>query len=159
MYTIGEVAKIMNVAPSTLRFYDKEGLLPFVNRTEGNIRIFKDEDFELLENIEYLKAAGMPIKDIKLFLDWAAEGDSTLEKRLELLTKRREMVENELAKMHETLDTMRYKCWFYETACELGSFERTRRIKKEGMPPHIRSIKEKMDAKLASLTAKKKLPE
>ncbi|MGM9570396.1 MAG: MerR family DNA-binding transcriptional regulator, partial [Phascolarctobacterium sp.] len=45
-YTIGEMAKIVNVAPSTLRYYDKEGLLPFVERTEGGIRMFKESDYE-----------------------------------------------------------------------------------------------------------------
>ena len=43
-YTIGEMARKLNVAPSTLRYYDKEGLLPFVERSSGGIRMFKDED-------------------------------------------------------------------------------------------------------------------
>lgn len=47
-YTIGEMAKKMGVAPSTLRYYDKEGLLPFVERSGGGIRMFKDEDIEWL---------------------------------------------------------------------------------------------------------------
>ena len=43
-YTIGEMARKLNVAPSTLRYYDKEGLLPFVERSDGGIRMFKDAD-------------------------------------------------------------------------------------------------------------------
>lgn len=64
-YTIGEVAKIINISPHTLRFYDKEGLLPFVERSESGIRRFKEEDFGKLMIIECLKKTGMPIKDIK----------------------------------------------------------------------------------------------
>ena len=67
-YTIGEMAKIINVAPSTLRYYDKEGLLPFVERTEGGIRMFKESDYEGLTIINCLKNSGMPLKDIKVFL-------------------------------------------------------------------------------------------
>ena len=50
-YTIGEMAKLLDVAPSTLRYYDKEGLLPFMERTENGIRIFKDSDYEILKII------------------------------------------------------------------------------------------------------------
>ena len=48
-YTVGEIAKKLNVAPSTLRYYDKEGLLPFVERSSGGIRVFHDEDMDWLE--------------------------------------------------------------------------------------------------------------
>ena len=64
-YTVGEMAKILHVAPSTLRYYDKEGLLPFVERSSGGIRLFKDSDFEWLSMIERMKQTGMPIKEIK----------------------------------------------------------------------------------------------
>ena len=47
-YTVGEMAKLLGVPSSTLRYYDKEGLLPFVERSAGGIRVFKDEDFEWL---------------------------------------------------------------------------------------------------------------
>ena len=49
LYTVGETAKIVGVAPSTLRYYDKEGLLPFVERSTGGIRVFKESDFEWLK--------------------------------------------------------------------------------------------------------------
>ena len=64
-YTVGEMAKILHVAPSTLRYYDKEGLLPFVERSSGGIRLFKDSDFEWLSMIECMKQTGMRIKEIK----------------------------------------------------------------------------------------------
>ena len=63
LYTVGEAAKILNVAPSTIRYYDKEGLLPFVERSGGGIRMFTDENFQWLYIIDCLKKTGMPIKD------------------------------------------------------------------------------------------------
>ena len=45
-YTIGEMARMLGVAPSTLRYYEKEGLLPNVERASGGGRRFTDKDFE-----------------------------------------------------------------------------------------------------------------
>ena len=75
-YTVGETAKKMQIAPSTLRYYDKEGLLPFVERSDGGIRMFQESDFEWLALIECLKKTGMSIKDIKSFVDLCVEGDA-----------------------------------------------------------------------------------
>ena len=93
------MAKKMGVAPSTLRYYDKEGLLPFVERSGGGIRMFKDEDIGWLSIIECLKKTGMPIKEIKRFIDWCIEGDSTINKRLELIDRRRERVHEQMAQL------------------------------------------------------------
>lgn len=116
IYTVGEAAKKIGVAPSTLRYYDKEGLLPFVERSGGGIRMFKDSDFEWLNIIECLKKTGMPIKEIKKFIDLYMEGDSTIEQRLELIDRQRDAVLNQLEQMKQTLATLNYKHWYYETA-------------------------------------------
>ena len=67
-YTIGEMAKILGVTTSTLRYYDKEGVIPFVERSEGGQRIFKDDDISWLRVIECMKKTGMPLKDIKVLI-------------------------------------------------------------------------------------------
>ena len=74
VYTVGEMAKKIGVAPSTLRYYDKEGLLPFVERSGGGMRMFKDSDLDWLRIIECLKRTGMPIKEIRQFVDWVYGG-------------------------------------------------------------------------------------
>lgn len=78
-YTVGEMASRLGVAPSTLRYYDKEGLLPFVERSDGGFRVFKDSDFEWLQIIECLKKTGMQLSDIKRFVDMAMQGDATID--------------------------------------------------------------------------------
>ena len=95
-YTVGEAARRLNVAPSTLRYYDKEGLLPAVSRTEGGIRMFTAADMETLSMIGCLKKAGMSIKDIKQFMDWCHRGDSTISLRKELIKKQRRAVEEQI---------------------------------------------------------------
>ena len=115
LYTVGEMAKKIGVAPSTLRYYDKEGLLPFVERSGGGIRMFKDSDMESINIIECLKKTGMTIKEIKQFIDWCREGDSTIEDRLALIDRQRENVLKQMEQLYRTLDTLTYKHWYYET--------------------------------------------
>ena len=95
--------------------------MPFVERSGGGIRMFHDSDFEWLSLIECLKKTGMPIKEIKHFIDWCIEGDSTIDKRLALINRQRETVLQQLKQVQDTLDMLDYKCWYYETAKEAGT--------------------------------------
>ena len=76
-YSIGEVAEKLNLSKSTIRYYDKEGLLPFVERKESGIRMFAESDISMLQVIECLKSTGLSIKDIKKFSEWCLKGDLT----------------------------------------------------------------------------------
>ena len=67
-YTIGEVARMMNIAPSTLRYYEKEGLLSLGVRASNGQRTYTDDDIATLSIIEYLKFCGLPLKEIRSFL-------------------------------------------------------------------------------------------
>lgn len=133
-YTVGEMAKKLKIAPSTLRYYDKEGLLPFVERSGGGIRMFQDSDLEWLTIIECLKKSGMAIKDIKKFIDWCVEGDSTIEQRLELIDRQRDAVLHQIEQLKETLAVLNYKHWYYETAKEVGTCAVHDKMKAEDIP-------------------------
>lgn len=93
IYTVGEMAKMLDVPASTLRYYDKEGLLPFVERSPGGIRMFQESDYGWLKIISCLKKAGMSLKDIREYINLALQGDETIEQRLELFYKQREILE------------------------------------------------------------------
>lgn len=142
-YTVGEVSKMMNVAPSALRYYDKEGLLPFVERSGGGIRMFKEEDFSWLRIIECLKQTGMPIKEIKKFVDWCIEGDSTIDQRLALISQQREVVLRQIQRMQDTLHILDYKHWYYETAKDAGTCAIHDSILKEDIPERYHDITER----------------
>lgn len=139
-YTIGETAKRLNIAASTLRYYDKEGLLPFVERSNGGIRIFKDEDFEWLGIIECLKKTGMPIKEIKEFVDWCVAGDATIDQRLALIKAQQEAVERQIQAMQENLKMLSYKRWYYETAKQAGSCSIHKDMKLSDVPEAYRTF-------------------
>lgn len=120
-YNIGEVAKKMNITSSTLRYYDKEGLLPFIERTDSGIRKFKEDDFEWLLIIECLKNTGMSIKNIKIFIDWCMEGDSTLQERYDMFLERKRETEKQIKILQDSLEKIDYKCWYYKTALDAGT--------------------------------------
>ncbi len=121
VYTVGEMAKLMGVPASTLRYYDKEGLLPFVERSSGGMRMFQEKDYEWLRIIECLKKTGMPLRDIRAYIDMAMRGDETIRERLALIRKQRQAVLRQMEELQQTLDTLDFKCWYYETAEEAGT--------------------------------------
>lgn len=120
-FTISEAAKKMNITTHTIRYYDKEGLLPFVERTKSGIRYFSENDLEGLALINCLKSTGMPIKEIKLFVDWVVEGDSTLKERYDMFVERRESVLRQISELQKALERIDYKCWYYKTAFDAGT--------------------------------------
>ena len=144
IYTVGEMAKRLGVAPSTLRYYDQEGLHPFVERSSGGIRVFKDSDYAWLQIIECLKKTGMQLKDIKLFVEMAMQGDETIESRLGLIIKQKEAVKAQIAEMEQTLKMLEFKEWYYTTAKELGTTEVLESMSTEELPEQFREIREKI---------------
>ncbi|MBQ3095287.1 MAG: MerR family transcriptional regulator [Clostridia bacterium] len=140
-YTVGEMAKRLGVAPSTLRYYDQEGLLPFVERSEGGIRVFKESDYEWLQVISCLKKTGMQLRDIKTFIEMAMQGDQTIEPRLALITKQKESVKAQIAELEETLRTLEFKEWYYNTAKENGTTSVPRNMTLDELPEEFREVR------------------
>ena len=120
-YSIGQAAEKMGLTAHTVRYYDKEGLLPFVERTDGGIRLFKESDYEWLSIIECLKQSGLSIKEIRRYIDLCREGDATIPERLQLFVNRRLAVQQQMAQLQKTLDLLDYKLWFYQTSEEAGT--------------------------------------
>lgn len=137
MYTIGEVSEMFGLPVSTLRYYDREGLLPGLRRASG-IRQFDEQQLEALRVIECLKRSGLEIKDIRLFMAWCAEGSATYPQRLELFVRQKAAVEREIERMERVRDMLDYKCWYYRQAIRDGGEERLAAMRPEEMPPEIR---------------------
>lgn len=141
VFTIGEMAKKLGVAASTLRYYDKEGLFPFMERSEGGIRVFKLSDYEFLKIIHCLKATGMQIKDIKKFIELVLQGDESIDARLEIFQKQKLEVEKQISELQEALETVKFKCWYYETAKRAGSTAFCDNMRDDELPEDMRRIR------------------
>lgn len=122
-YSIGEVAETLDLTVHTLRYYDKEGLMPFVERSPSGQRLFKDSDIEALKIIQCLKLTGMPLKEIKGFIQWCQEGDSSLNQRYEMFLERKAKVEAQMEELKKTMEIIDHKCHYYMTAVEAGTEE------------------------------------
>lgn len=145
MYSIGEVSKLFNLPISTLRYYDKEGLFPGMQRDSG-IRKFSPRELEALRVIECLKKSGLEIKEIKQFMEWCTLGSQTYPQRRALFLKQKEQVEAEIARLNQVLDMINYKCWYYEQAIIDGNEDRLSSMKPQEMPEEIRKAYENAHA-------------
>lgn len=119
-YSIGEVAKMTGLSPSTLRFYDKEGLFPSLKRQSGN-RIFDDGHIESLRIIECLKRSGLEIRDIRRFMELTTKGSASYAQRRELMEERRLKTLEQIEELQKTLAVLEYKCWYYDEAISRGN--------------------------------------
>lgn len=142
-YSIGEVADILGLSASTLRFYDKKGMLPDVSRSEGGIRRFSDADVDWLRMIEHLKMSGMTIAEIQDYIELFKQGDASIEARRQLVHNRRDEIMRQIKELQETLSFINYKCWYYDTAAEAGTCDVPRNMPEEEMPPEIAGILER----------------
>lgn len=141
-YTIKDMSELTGLPASTLRYYDKKGLLPNLRRDHNNVRIFTDDDYRQLRFIECLKRSGLSIKDIHNFITLTKHGDTALNERLEIFTRRRDILRKELADLQEVLNLIEYKCWYYTKACEAGSEESVKDIMLSDVPAKFREARE-----------------
>lgn len=134
LYTIGEMAKLLDIPASTLRYYDKQGLLPFVERSKSGIRMFQEKDYEWLKLIECLKKSGLTLSEIKNYIFMAIRGDETIEDRLQLFLNQKEVITQKIIELQETLKVVEYKCWYYETAKKAGTVSVPKEMSLEEIP-------------------------
>ncbi len=120
-YTIKRVSELTGLSVPTLRYYDKEGLLPDLQRKESGYRIFSEQDLEAIELIECFKQSGLTIKEIKHFMWLVKQGDATLEERLAIFRAHVSRLQEKLAAVQAALDHSQSTLEFYELAVEAGS--------------------------------------
>ena len=119
-YTISEAAQKTGLPPSTIRFYDKEGLLPNIKRKNG-IRVFEDMDLRLMGLLTCLKNTGMPIKRIRDYVELTSQGDASLQKRYEIIKEQRQFVLDQIEQLQYYLEELDFKDWYYNKALAAGS--------------------------------------
>lgn len=119
-YTISEAAEKTGLPPSTIRYYDKEGLLPNIKRKNG-IRVFEDMDLRLMGLLTCLKNTGMPIKRIRDYVELTSKGDDTLQERYEIIKAQRQFVLDQIEQLQYYLEELDFKDWYYNKALTAGS--------------------------------------
>ena len=120
-YTIKEVSKLSGLSIPTLRYYDKMGLLPGLERKESGYRVFSDGDIEMLKIIDSFKQAGLQIKDMQHYITLALKGESTLQERYEIFLEQEKVLKHKIEVLQNAMEVTQKKLAYYKTAIENGS--------------------------------------
>jgi DNA-binding transcriptional MerR regulator len=115
VYTINEVAKICDISVYTIRFYDKEGLLPFVTRNNTGNRQFSEADLEVIKVICCLKNTGMQVKEIKQYIDLCMQGENTAPARRQIMLEHRKSIRKQMDDLKKNLNIVDLKIAFYDS--------------------------------------------
>ena len=122
---IAEVSKKFDLSKDTLRYYERIGLLPGVNRNSG-IRNYTEEDCNWVEFIICMRSAGLPIEVLIEYIGLFQQGDATIEARKELLIEQRKQLISRIEDMNKTLERLNYKIERYEQSVVEKEKELTR---------------------------------
>lgn len=110
---IKEFSGACGLSPHTLRYYEKIGLLPAVERSGSNHRRYTEADLRWIEFIKRLKATNMPLTEIRRYATLRQQGPGTEEERMQLLIDHAHRLEQTIAQEQEHLDNLRDKIRFY----------------------------------------------
>jgi len=113
---IGEVSEKFEISSDTLRYYERVGLIPTVNRNESGIREYTELDIRRVDFIKCMRSAGLPIEVLIEYVALVQQGDQTIEARKEILKEQRNLVATRIQEMQKTLTLLDHKIEVYEKA-------------------------------------------
>lgn len=119
-YSIKEMSEKTGLSIPTLRFYDKEGLFPNLERKSSNYRTFTDSELDVVKIIECFKKAGLSLKEIKHYMELVKEGPTTFEERLKMMQEQLELLLNEKEELEKSINLVKRKITYYEEAVKTG---------------------------------------
>lgn len=116
---IAEAAAQTGYSAETLRFYEREGLLPGIRR-EGGKRRYSPSDLRIIRLVDCLKKTGMPLREIRRYISLIPKGDRSLPERLAMMRRQQEAIGKQLDELQAFAEHIAFKVWFYETALKEG---------------------------------------
>lgn len=149
-FTAGQVSKILGLPTSTIRYYDKEGLIPSVKRSEGGIRIFTKENLVSIRLIQCMKKTGLSLDKIRIFMTLQTNTPENIQKRLDILTRQVQVIHDQMKEWQDMEGITEYKIWLYEQMLRkkpLSSFSLNESEIPEKLLPYYRLLYEDMNIK------------
>jgi DNA-binding transcriptional MerR regulator len=113
---IAEVSEQYDLSTDTLRYYERVGLIPPVNRNRSGVRDYNDLDLRRVEFIKCMRSAGLPVEVLIEYVRLVQQGDKTIEARKEILIEQRKLLMERMSEMQKTLDILNHKIEVYEKA-------------------------------------------
>ena len=112
-YTVKEVAQIMKISAHTVRYYDNEGLIPFVSRTQSNARMFSEYDLSWIRTVHCLRATNLSINDIKKYIELCLKGNKTIPQRAKIIFNQEKNLKEHLKQLQEQMKVLQIKKKYY----------------------------------------------
>ena len=112
---ISEVSETCKLSSDTLRYYERIGLIPSIQRTRGGIREYSETDVKWIEFVKCMRNAGLSIEVLIEYFKLFQQGDETAEARKGLLIEQRDVLASKIAELQETLDYLDRKIAMYES--------------------------------------------
>jgi len=113
---IAEVSEKYGLSVDTLRYYERVGLIPTVNRNDSGIRDYNELDLRRVDFIKCMRGAGLPVEVLIEYVALVQQGDKTIEARKEILIEQRKLLVDRMNEMQKTLDILEHKIEVYEKA-------------------------------------------
>ena len=123
MYSAKEMAEITGLSTATLRYYEKEKLLPQIDRNSQRYRQYTDEDIEWIKMIQCMRMANIPIQSIKQYVSLLLQGGETLEQRYIMVQEHMKDINNQMTHLQNALALTQSKLAFYEKLLEEPSYK------------------------------------
>lgn len=120
-YTVKKVAELMNLSPHTIRYYENSDLIPGVDRTDGNIRMFSEYAVSWLRLVHCLRATGLPIEQVRRYIRMCEKGDSTIPERARIIFQQEESLRSQLENLQQQFEVLKYKKEYYRKLLESRS--------------------------------------
>lgn len=117
-FTIGQISKELNISIDTLRYYEKSGITPTIQRDKNGYRVYNESDKKWLGFVNCLKSTGMPLNKIKQYLNYMENMDDTILLRRELIVEHQKKIEKELKTLQDYLEKIHHKVEFYDELIE-----------------------------------------
>ena len=113
-YTVKEIAEKMNLTTYAVRYYDNAGLIPDVERSSGNSRLFSDYNLAWLKIVHCLRSTGLPITEVRRYIQMCQEGDSTIPERAAMIAAQEKSLRAQLDELNRQMGILQYKKHYYE---------------------------------------------
>lgn len=114
MYTVKEVAELLNINPHTVRYYANMDLIPNLHRDKNNVRLFDDTNISYMRGVIYLRQCGMSIAAIRDYFRLAQKGVETIPEQYNLIMEQKEKLDKQLKRLLESQKYLEEKIKLYK---------------------------------------------
>lgn len=115
--TIAEVSEKYGISADTIRYYERIGLIPKINRNKNGIRNFTEDDCRWVEFIKCMREAGVSIEALIEYVALYQQGEDTVDARKQVLIEQRRVIVEKIEEMKSTLAKLDYKIEIYDKQC------------------------------------------